>query len=62
MCAGLGREALAVLSTLLALVILAVLPSFERRMAARHPQQPSDGDANTRDPTPRRSSPEEDER
>lgn len=42
--AGMGREALAVLSTVLALVILGVLPRFERAIAR------NGDDANTRDP------------
>jgi len=47
--AGLGREVLATVSTLLALVILGVLPRLERAIQRRAPSDPS---ANTRAATP----------
>jgi putative Mg2+ transporter-C (MgtC) family protein len=46
--AGMGHQALAVLATVLALVILALLPRLERSRASKTKPE----DANTRDPTP----------
>lgn len=44
--AGMGREASAVISTALALAILAVLPSFERLIARRRRDRPTQGEEN----------------
>src|SRR5437588_10056356 len=40
LAAGLGKEASAVLGTVLALVILAILPRIERRLGVREHQEP----------------------